>query len=144
MASVVIDANVGIALVLRLPYSDLAEQAWAQWQRERARILVPCLWQYEVVSTLRKASTQELLSAQDTTTALDLLFSLGAVSVEPSLEQHRLALNWAKRLSQKVAYDAQYLALAEQTGAQLWTADRSLAHRAREAGATWVSWLGER
>ncbi len=40
-----------------------------------------------------------------------------------------------------VAYDAQYLALAEQTGAEFWTADKRLADRARRRNARWVKWI---
>ena len=63
--------------------------------------------------------------------------------VEATLETHRRALGWAARLQATVAYDAQYLALAEQTGAEFWTADKRLADRAHQAKISWVKWIQE-
>ena len=53
------------------------------------------------------------------------------------------ALRWAARLNQARAYDAFHLALAEELGAEFWTADRRLANAAQRAGATWAHWIGE-
>jgi predicted nucleic acid-binding protein len=143
MAQVVIDANIGIALVLNLPYSDLVEQHMAFWRESQVEIVVPSLWWYEVVSSLRKAVIAALLSEQEVLDALEQLSQLGIRVVEASLETHRRALGWAARLKETVAYDAQYLALAEQTGAEFWTADKRLADRAREGNGTWVMWIQE-
>ena len=74
------------------------------------------------MSTLRKAIVVGWLSPSDGIAALDDLFRMGVREVGASLETHRLALSWAARLKQAVAYDAQYLALAEQIGAEFWTA----------------------
>ena len=51
---------------------------------------------------------------------------------------HEKALQWAERLGQKQAYDAQYLALSEQLRTNFWTADKRLAINAQQAGAPWV------
>ncbi len=144
MAQVVIDANIGIALAINLPYSDLAEQRFTAWREGQDQILVPGLWQYEVVPALRKAAAAHLISANELVNALEAIFGLGVEEVEASIETHRLALSWAARLNQTVAYDSQYVALAEQLGAELWTADRRLAASAQKAGADWVKWLGEK
>jgi predicted nucleic acid-binding protein len=53
------------------------------------------------------------------------------------------ALRWADRLGHAKAYDAHYLALAEQEGLELWTADRRLSNGAQQAGAHCVHWIGE-
>ena len=44
--------------------------------------------------------------------------------IPASVDLDRLAMDWAERLNQTVAYDTQYLALAEQLGAEFWSADR--------------------
>jgi predicted nucleic acid-binding protein len=142
MASIVIDANIGVALAVNLPYSHLAERQIGHWREAKESVLVPVLWQYEVVSALRKAVASSLLSGDEVMAALADLFKLGIHHVDPTLDQHRLALSWASRLNQVVAYDAQYLALAEMTGSEFWTADKRLAQGAQFVGATWVSWLG--
>jgi predicted nucleic acid-binding protein len=140
---VVIDANVAIALSIELPWSNQARARVAGWQETRTGILVPALWQYEVVSALRKAWHAGLLTADEADRALTSLFSLGVQSIEPDLELHRAALRWASRLGQAVAYDAQYLALAERIGATLWTADRRLLKRTRECGVDCVQLISE-
>ena len=52
---------------------------------------------------------------------------LGVQLVPPTLELDRMALRWADRLGQTVAYDAHYLALAETLGCDFRTVDRRLA-----------------
>ncbi|HSR30541.1 MAG TPA: type II toxin-antitoxin system VapC family toxin [Anaerolineae bacterium] len=64
-------------------------------------------------------------------------------TTSPPVHLHERALRWADRLGHSKAYDAHYLALAEQEGIELWTADRRLANGAQQAGAHWVHWIGE-
>ncbi|MFN8474931.1 MAG: type II toxin-antitoxin system VapC family toxin [Anaerolineae bacterium] len=134
----VIDANIAIALALRYPYSAAASQRLMTWHDDGDELFVPSLWQYEVVSVLRKAVAAKMLSAADALEALDAIFVLQFTEVSPSLDTHRLALAWADRLNHAAAYDAQYLAAAEQLGAELWTADRRLVQRAQQLGVQWV------
>jgi predicted nucleic acid-binding protein len=58
-------------------------------------------------------------------------------------EVHENALRWAERLGHSRTYNAQYLAVAEQWGLPLWTADQRLVNGARQVGVTWVHWVGE-
>ncbi len=143
MARIVIDANVGVALTVNLAYSQKAEERMFLWREQRDEIIVPTLWKLEVVSALRKAVVAKVISQDQSLSALEDVFSLGVQEVESSLEIHRLALAWAARLEETVAYDAQYLALAEQLGAEFWTADKRLATKAHAKKASWVRWLGE-
>lgn len=142
MAQVVIDANIGLALVVNLPYSQAAEQKLAAWREKGNDLTVPGLWWYEVVSGLRKAVQARLLTSRDTLAALDDLATLGIVVHAASVETHRSALAWAERLKQIAAYDSQYLALAEKLGSDLWTADQHLAQNAKQLGLQWVQWIG--
>ena len=73
-----------------------------------------------MVTGLRRACFQGLLSLEPARTYLDELLDVLEV-VTASAELHRRALEWAGRLGQSRAYDAQYVALAEQAGAELWT-----------------------
>ena len=75
-------------------------------------------------------------------TRLEALTHLGVQLVPPTLELNYLALRWAERLGQTVAYDAHYLALAEVLGCDFWTADRRLAKAAR-AEVPWVHGIDE-
>ena len=143
MTLVVVDANFSLAHVLPLPYSPAVIQRMRAWQNELPRILVPGLWEYEVVTGLRRACFQGLLSLEQAQTSLDELLGMVLEVVPASAKLHRRALEWAERLGQSRAYDAQYLALAEQAGAELWTGDRRLANDAAALSVEWVHWVGK-
>jgi len=135
--SQVVDANLAVALVLPTSYSTGAQVLWERWSAEAQDVFAPDLWAYEVTSALRKAMSITGMPFREAKVHLDTLMRLGVQLVPPTLELDRLALQWAERLGQTVAYDAHYLALAETLGVDFWTADRRLAD---SAGAE-VSWV---
>ena len=143
MSGVVIDANLAIALMIPLPYSESSTARIQAWQQAGIPILVPGLWGYEVVSALRKAAAGEWITLQEAENALNELWALGFEQVPATLELHRSSLKWADRIGQKVAYDSAYLALAETNELEFWTADRPLAESAKAAGAKLVHYLGD-
>jgi len=138
MRLIVIDANIGISLVVPLSYSPWTIQRIEEWRQIRARIVVPALWRYEVLSGLRKAMSAGLLSEERARLSIGQLGALAFEELALSWKASALVLDWAGRIGQVVAYDAVYLALAEQLGAELWTADRRLVQAAHRAGASWV------
>ena len=142
--TVVIDANIALALAIPLPYSDQAKEHIDHWQRDGTQLVAPALWGYEVVSGLCKASKIGLLTLQHAASAIDNLWALGVEEITASEEMHRQALVWAERLGHKVAYDAQYLVVAQQYEAPLWTADERLVKNARSINVDWIHWIGER
>jgi predicted nucleic acid-binding protein len=142
MTTVAIDANVALALVVPLPYSDRVVQLFTGWQARAVQLAVPALWGYEVASALRKAVTAGVFTLEDAVTAVRHLWALNLQEVPGTIERHRRALTWAEQLGQAVAYDAQYLVVAEELKIPFWTADRSLAAGAQAAGADWVHWIG--
>ena len=141
--TLVIDANLISAIVLPVAYSETARSKMARWKQEGELIIAPVLWEYEVTSSLRMAIVHRFLDPEQAAGALQRIMILNIHSVPPTEELHLAALEWAERLGQTRAYDAQYLALAEQSGAELWTADERLRNRARQLGAAWVRWVGE-
>jgi predicted nucleic acid-binding protein len=143
MTVVVVDANCSLAQVLPLPYATAVVQRMRAWQDAQPRILVPGLWEYEVVTGLRRACFQGLLSLAQAQASLDELLGMGLEVAPATGNLHRRALEWAERLGQSRAYDAQYLALAEQVGAELWTGDRWLANGVAALSVEWVHWVGE-
>ena len=142
MAQVVIDANVGVALIMQLPFSKTAARQIAFWREREIEIVVPALWWYELITVLRKALTAKVITAADAETAIGEIQLMGLTMIAPTLEVNRAALRWAERLKQGAAYNAQYLALAERLAAEFWTADRALANNAHQQGAEWVKLLG--
>lgn len=143
MTTVAIDANVAVSLVVPLEYSDRVLQLFGDWRSQAVRFVVPSLWGYEIASALRKAVAANVLMAEEADLAIRDLWALDIQEVQTTIEQHRRALVWADRLGQSVAYDAQYIVVAEEREVELWTADQELVAGAHEAGADWVRWIGE-
>lgn len=141
--SAVIDSNLIAAVVLPLPYSDQATQKIIAWKRAGAELFAPVLLEYEIAAILRKAVVARWLTTDLAVEAIGEVLALNVRCLTPTANLHERALRWADRLGHSKAYDAQYLALAEQEGIELWTADRRLANGAQQAGAHWVHWIGE-
>ena len=139
----VIDSNLIAAVVLPLPYSDRATQKIIAWKRAGAELLAPVLLEYEIEAILRKAVVAQWLTTDLAAEAMCQVLALNVRYVTPTAHLHERALRWADRLGHSKAYDAQYLALAEQEGIELWTAERRLANGAQQAGAAWVRWIGK-
>ncbi len=136
--SVVIDANVTLGLFLRLPYSEIVDRWMQIWQTEEAHLVVPALWEYECLSGLRRAVTLKIISPEDSEQMATRLLALEFQRVAPTLELHRSALAWARRLGQSKVYDAQYIALAENLEAEFWTVDQKLFNSLKSLGVVWV------
>ena len=143
MTIAVIGSNLAVALVVPLPYSEVAGQRFRAWEETGVELCAPILWGYEIVSTLRQMTMAKVISPQDALDGLRSILALSVQEISPTSKLHQEALRWAHQLGQRVAYDAAYVALAEQLQAHFWTADRRLTNAAQQAGATWVHWIGE-
>jgi predicted nucleic acid-binding protein len=141
--SVVVDANLLLAIVIPLPFSEAAREKIIGWKADGEGLLAPQLWEYEVTSALRRAVFHGLLESDRAVWALNRILLLNVESIPPSTSLHQASLSWAERLDQSRAYDAQYLALAAQSRLDFWTADQRLVNAAQRAGAQWVHWVGE-
>jgi len=141
--SIVVDANLCVALIVPLPYSDAAVKKWLFCGMNRISLYAPFLWEYEVVSALRKAMVAGIINRDETEKALQRLFILGVETIPPDKDLHRSALLWSERIGQPVAYDGQYLALAEALQAELWTADKRLTDVLKSQNLPWLHWIGE-
>lgn len=141
--SAVVDANLVAALVLPLPYSHQVTERMLAWTQAGSELLAPVLLEYEVAAILRKAVVAEWLTGELALEAMGEILALSIRCLPPTAALHEQALRWADRLGHSKAYDAHYLALAEQEGLEFWTADRRLANGARQAGVDWAHWIGE-
>ena len=143
MTTIVIDANLALALAIPLPYSGRVRALFDEWKEAGEDLAAPTLWGCEVISGLRKAVVLGVLTSDEADEAVQHLWSLDTQLVSATLEQQRRALKWAERLDHTVAYDAQYLVVAEDLRAPFWTADRKLAKKAKSIGVDWVYWIQE-
>jgi predicted nucleic acid-binding protein len=141
--SAVVDANLIAAVVLPLPYSGQATQKLAAWKRARVELVAPVLLEYEIAAVLRKAVVAQWLTTDLAVETIGRILALKVRCLTPTADLHERALRWADRMGHSKANAAHYLALAEQEGIELWTADRRLVHGAQQVGAHWVHWIGE-
>ena len=118
--STVVDASVVVdALVVTAPAGDLARAEL----RGLAELQVPAIFSAEVTSALRRLVLLGTLSAVRASTALSSVMTMRAIQYpfEPFARRA-----WELRNTITV-YDAWYVALAEQLGAELVTLDKRLA-----------------
>ncbi len=139
---IVIDANIAVSLVIYVDYTPTCRALMRAVARAQTPICVPMLWEYEITSTLRKFQAAGRLSANEAETGLIQLSQLKIERIPPDINLHKRALSWAASANQMVAYDAQYLALAESLGAEMWTADKRL-YNALKDSVTWLHWVEE-
>ena len=142
MSSIVVDANLAVALVVPLPYSAAARAKFDTWAKDGTEILAPALWGYEITSSLRKAIRTGYLAGDKAEEALHAILALGVVEISATRELHAAALVWAAKLNATVAYDAAYLAIAESRQVELWTADARLVAAAKALEIKWVRAVG--
>ena len=139
MEAAVIDANFAVSLLVKCPWTDASERLLVAWKHQKKSLFAPALWQAEVVSSVRKAVFASMMSEEDALIALTRLPLFGVQIVVADNELLQSSMRWAGRLGQMVAYDAQYLALAERLEASLWTADNRLYNRCRDLGLDFVN-----
>ena len=123
---IVLDASVVVELLMNGPLALLVRRDLAE--REES-LIVPHLLDVEVVSVLRKLLIGQRVDRHRTDQLLSGLRELPAERYEHTPLLGRM---WELRHN-FTGYDAAYIALAEMTGAVLYTSDAKLTtgHRAR-------------
>jgi predicted nucleic acid-binding protein len=138
---IVVDAGVVLGLVLPLPFSDQASATMRAFAVANEELYAPALLEYEVCSVLRRTVSRGLIDGPRAGQAIEWIAGLRIQPITPASSLHTRALAWASRLGHSKAYDAQYLALAEEMKCPFITADGRLARAAQALGADWVTAL---
>ncbi len=135
-----VDASFALKLVLSEADSDLAQAQWQDWLQSRLEITAPDLFTYETTAVLRNRVFRKEITQNEADEALEILVGLEITYHHPSTLQ-QLAWSLARVTSRPTAYDAFYLALAQQESCPFWTGDRRLYNAVKDR-LKWVHVVG--
>lgn len=136
-----IDANLLLQLLVEAQWTLQAEALWIQWCNSEARLIAPSLLYYEICNILHQYTRRNELVPEDAQSALEMV-TLFNITFYDDVLLHYQAARLARTLQLPATYDAHYLALCEQYGAEFWTADKRLYNSVHDA-LPWVHLLQE-
>lgn len=111
------------------------------WLDDGIRIVVPRWFACELGNALHQQVLKGTMTELQAMQRLRIPFQWLTV-LDPDPEIAERGIQIASQLRQRASYDAQYVALAERLGCELWTADRRFAGAAQPA-FPFVRWLGQ-
>jgi len=134
---------VDASLIIRLVISEAEpyHAQWRTWIEQNVRIVAPTLLFYEVVNGLYQYEKAKILPVESVDKALNAALSF-PIDLFTDSWLHQQAKALAKKFSLPAVYDAHYLALSEQLGIDLWTADARLYKALQPFRIKWVKLAG--
>lgn len=117
---------------IRDPRSEITRRQFDEWIDIGIQIHAPILAQYEVANSLTRLIVAGIFPEEELATAWAFLNNL-PIAYHP-LSQGTRTVQIARSLRRQSAYDAAYIALAEDLDAELWTLDGPLYRNAVERG----------
>lgn len=143
---VVVDTSLALKWVVQEDDSDIANALLATWIAQGVIVLAPSLMAYEIANAVHQRVRRGDFTPDDAEQAFTQLYSTGinfrwarSASVAAALSAR--ALEIARDYNLGVAYDTQFLALAEHEDCEYWTADRRFFETVRRDHPR-VQWLG--
>ena len=138
---VVVDASLAIKWLVREEHTDKALAILSAWHHDEVTPAAPYLLPFEVANALHRKVLRGQLTIVDAARMISQLLG-SRLELHQAAELHVRALELASELQQGAVYDAHYLALAEEIGCELWTADQRFYRSIREDDRH-VRWIGE-
>lgn len=140
MNSIVLDASVAFKWYLKdEEHGNKALSLLEQYVSNRIEIVVPTLFEYEVINGLIIAQKRGRLKNEDTLLAIEGVVNLGIELIDPK-EFYPQVIDYCRKYNIS-AYDASYLAIAGKER-PLITADERL-YNTVKSDLLWVKWIGE-
>lgn len=141
MSDVCIDASVIVKVTIPEELSDLARVLVADVQTKGNILIAPYLFEAEMVNVYLKKIRDRLLTPNEAQEAFRIFKRIPIqLTNSPSLAER--AFEIAIQHGWRYAYDAFYVALAEQQKCELWTADEVLVEDVN-GDFLFVKWLGD-
>jgi predicted nucleic acid-binding protein len=136
----VIDASVALKwFLLDEKYGDRALALLERFVRGELDLSAPSLMVYEVINGLVIAQRKGRIAEEQVLTSISGFLNLGITFVNVAGLEARV-LHFC-RVYNRSAYDASYLAVAEQDSVALVTGDERL-YNSTKGKAAWVKWIG--
>ncbi|MGD9893136.1 MAG: type II toxin-antitoxin system VapC family toxin [Dehalococcoidia bacterium] len=129
-SAVVVDVSLALKWVLNEPDSGFADLLLAEWVDADLQPVAPSWFACEVANTLHQRHLDGKFSVAEAEEAFDSVLGVVVVIGDEPADARR-AMQIAREANQKQTYDAQYAALAERLGCELWTADRKFLNATR-------------
>ena len=131
--AVVLDASVLVVLVSGDPRRPAAHTTLRTWIESDEPLHAPALLPYEVASGLTRLIAAGAFPVERLSGALQTVLEV-PITYHPIDRSAERVVAVALKLRRQSAYDAAYLALAEQLEAELWTFDGPLSRNAAGVG----------
>jgi len=139
---VCVDASLAVKWVVKESYDEEALALLEKWRIGKVELIAPAFFEVEVDSIIRKkVAVRKTLTESEGDAAFELLRHL-PIKIQSLPNQRQRAWELAKELAQSTIYDTTYLALAELSGCEFWTADKRLYNSVKNK-LHFVKWLGE-
>jgi predicted nucleic acid-binding protein len=139
---IVVDASIVIAAVVSdEPLHSHVQRKLLDWQVRNEQCIAPPLFYAEITAVCRKLVMQQRYSPLD---ARDILHQMLMFPVE-IISHHDIyvrAFDLANAHGLSRAYDTQYIALAQSSACDCWTADQRLVNTVSRS-LPFVRWVGE-
>ncbi len=129
--TVVLDSNVVVALALDAKRAPAIEQRLLKWEEAGEALHAPSLYRFEVANALTRSIAAGVIDSSDAKSAWERIVAI-EVSLH-GLKDGPAVVAIAQKLKRESAYDAAYIVLAQELGAELWTLDGPLARNASGA-----------
>lgn len=141
MKRIVIDASVVLKWFLAdEDYSKLALELLDKYVSFELEIVAPLLLEYEVLNGLQIARKRGRIEHAKMNMAVEGFLSLEIEKKDISSFYPRI-LDFSETYNLS-AYDASYLAIADEEGIELVTADKNLFNKTK-TNLKWIKWLGD-
>ncbi len=137
---VIIDASLAVKVVVEEAYTAEARVLVHSWEAAGIQLAAPDFMPAEFATALRKKIPERILTSDGVKRLITELYESG-IDLRPSRLLHNRAIDLTVELNQRLAYDSQYLALAESLDCDFWTADQPFYRAARNSYPR-VRWIG--